>query len=43
MANTTDSITLNGYDWSNLYHIDYSGGTRGEKLEIHSKHCSCTI
>jgi len=32
MANTTDSITLNGYDWSNLYHIDYSGGTGGEKL-----------
>ena len=32
MANTTDSITLNGHDWSNLYHIDYSGGTGGEKL-----------
>ena len=32
MANTTDSITLNGYDWSNLYHIEYSGGTGGEKL-----------
>ena len=22
----------NGYDWFNLYHIDYSGGTGGEKL-----------
>ena len=32
MANTTDSITLNGHDWSNLYHIEYSGGTGGEKL-----------
>ena len=32
MANTTESITLNGYDWSNLYHIEYSGGTGGEKL-----------
>ena len=32
MANTTDPITLNGYDWSNLYHIEYSGGTGGEKL-----------
>ena len=25
-------ITLNGHDWSNLYHVEYSGGTGGEKL-----------
>lgn len=26
------SINLNGYDWSNLYHVDYSGGSGGEYL-----------
>ena len=26
------SINLNGLDWSNLYHIDYSGGCGGEYL-----------
>ena len=25
-------FNLNGTDWSNLYHVDYSGGTGGEKL-----------
>jgi len=25
-------ITLNGTDWSNLYHVDYSPGSGGEKL-----------
>ena len=25
-------FNLNGTDWSNLYHVDYSGGSGGEKL-----------
>ena len=25
-------FNLNGTDWSNLYHVDYSGGTGGERL-----------
>ena len=28
----TPEITLNGMDWSNLYHIDYHGGCGGELL-----------
>ena len=27
-----DRLTLNGTDWSNLYHLDYSGGCGGEYL-----------
>ena len=32
MTNNIFSINLNGYDWSNLYHVDYSGGSGGEYL-----------
>lgn len=28
----TPKITLNGTDWSNLYHLDYAGGAGGETL-----------
>lgn len=35
MADTKKEIldfSLNGTDWSNIYHVDYSGGSGGEKL-----------
>ena len=37
------SINLNGYDWSNLYHVDYSGGGGEYLSELIGQRSRCKV